>query len=49
LLASWPDRNISFLVCGSYEGFDERVRESLADDELSIGDYVLRMAGCLQW
>ena len=29
------------LVCGSYEGFDERVREFLADDELSIGDYVL--------
>lgn len=29
------------LVCGSYEGFDERVRSSLADDELSIGDYVL--------
>ena len=29
------------LVCGSYEGFDERIRESLADDELSIGDYVL--------
>jgi tRNA (guanine37-N1)-methyltransferase len=29
------------LVCGCYEGFDERVRESLADDELSIGDYVL--------
>ena len=28
-------------VCGSYEGFDERVREALADDELSIGDYVL--------
>ena len=28
-------------ICGSYEGFDERVRESLADDELSIGDYVL--------
>src|SRR6059058_5805960 len=28
-------------VCGSYEGFDERVREHLADDELSIGDYVL--------
>jgi tRNA (guanine37-N1)-methyltransferase len=30
-----------FLVCGSYEGFDGRVREALADDELSIGDYVL--------
>ena len=29
------------LVTGHYEGFDERVRESLADDELSIGDYVL--------
>jgi tRNA (guanine37-N1)-methyltransferase len=29
------------LVCGSYEGFDERVCECLADDELSIGDYVL--------
>ena len=29
------------LVCGSYEGFDERIREQLADDELSIGDYVL--------
>ena len=29
------------LVTGHYEGFDERVREMLADDELSIGDYVL--------
>ena len=29
------------LVSGHYEGFDERVRENLADDELSIGDYVL--------
>ena len=29
------------VVCGSYEGFDERVREHLADDDLSIGDYVL--------
>src|SRR5258706_11533205 len=29
------------LVCGSYEGFDERIRETVADDELSIGDYVL--------
>jgi tRNA (guanine37-N1)-methyltransferase len=29
------------LICGSYEGFDERVRGALADDELSIGDYVL--------
>jgi tRNA (guanine37-N1)-methyltransferase len=29
------------LVSGHYEGFDERVRDELADDELSIGDYVL--------
>ncbi len=29
------------LICGHYEGFDERVRQHLATDELSIGDYVL--------
>jgi tRNA (guanine37-N1)-methyltransferase len=29
------------LVTGHYEGFDERIREQLADDELSTGDYVL--------
>jgi tRNA (guanine37-N1)-methyltransferase len=29
------------LVTGHYEGFDERIRQQLADDELSIGDYVL--------
>ena len=29
------------LLCGRYEGIDERVREHLADEELSIGDYVL--------
>lgn len=29
------------LLCGHYEGFDERVRIGLADEELSIGDYVL--------
>jgi tRNA (guanine37-N1)-methyltransferase len=29
------------LVCGRYEGIDERVRQSLVDEELSIGDYVL--------
>ncbi len=29
------------MVSGHYEGFDERVRAQLADDELSIGDYVL--------
>jgi len=29
------------LICGRYEGVDERVCELLADEELSIGDYVL--------
>jgi tRNA (guanine37-N1)-methyltransferase len=29
------------LVCGRYEGVDERLREALIDRELSIGDYVL--------
>ncbi len=29
------------LLCGRYEGVDERVRESLVDEEISIGDYVL--------
>ena len=29
------------LICGRYEGVDERVAEFLADDEVSIGDYVL--------
>jgi tRNA (guanine37-N1)-methyltransferase len=29
------------LLCGRYEGFDDRVHQHLADDELSIGRYVL--------
>jgi len=29
------------LVCGHYEGFDERIRELAITDEISIGDYVL--------
>ncbi len=29
------------IICGHYEGFDERVREHLATDEISIGDFVL--------
>ena len=34
-------RDHVLLISGSYEGVDERVRQALADDELSIGDYVL--------
>ena len=29
------------LICGHYEGVDERIRQHLVDDEISIGDYVL--------
>jgi len=29
------------LICGHYEGLDERVREHLVTDEISVGDYVL--------
>ncbi|MCP3982438.1 MAG: tRNA (guanosine(37)-N1)-methyltransferase TrmD [bacterium] len=29
------------MICGRYEGVDERVREDLADEELSVGDMVL--------
>lgn len=38
------------LLCGRYEGVDERVREHLVDDELSVGDYVLaggELAACV--
>ena len=29
------------LICGRYEGFDERIREGLNAEQISIGDYVL--------
>lgn len=29
------------LICGHYEGVDERIREKLVDEEISIGDFVL--------
>ncbi|MBN2305348.1 MAG: tRNA (guanosine(37)-N1)-methyltransferase TrmD [Anaerolineae bacterium] len=37
-LAAYPRL---ILVCGRYEGVDERVRQSVITDEISIGDYVL--------
>jgi tRNA (guanine37-N1)-methyltransferase len=39
-LATSPSAGFS-LLCGRYEGIDQRVAEHLVDDELSIGDYVL--------
>lgn len=35
------DRGELLLLCGRYEGVDERVRELVVDEEISIGDYVL--------
>jgi len=32
---------VLIFVCGHYEGVDERVREHLVDEEISLGDYVL--------
>ncbi len=37
----YADYDDLLLICGRYEGVDERVAEHLADEELSIGDYVL--------
>jgi tRNA (guanine37-N1)-methyltransferase len=34
------DKHLIF-ICGHYEGVDERIREHLVDEEISIGDYVL--------
>jgi tRNA (guanine37-N1)-methyltransferase len=34
-------KNNLILICGRYEGVDERVSEHLATDEISIGDYIL--------
>lgn len=34
------EENLVF-ICGHYEGYDERIREYLVTDEISIGDYVL--------
>ncbi len=33
--------NNLIIICGHYEGIDERVRQELVDEEISIGDYVL--------
>lgn len=35
------EKNNFIFLCGRYEAIDERVRERLADEEISIGDYIL--------
>jgi tRNA (guanine37-N1)-methyltransferase len=41
ILDRWARLEAITLVCGRYEGVDERVAEHLIDEEVSIGDYVL--------
>ena len=40
-LDDWAGLDALTLVCGRYEGIDERVAEHLVDEEVSLGDYVL--------
>lgn len=37
----WSKLDALLLVCGRYEGVDQRIREDFVDDAVSIGDYVL--------
>jgi len=41
LASQFAGRPHLIIICGHYEGVDERVREALVDEEISIGDYVL--------
>jgi tRNA (guanine37-N1)-methyltransferase len=41
ILKEWAQVEDLVLICGRYEGFDERIGEGLCTDEVSIGDYVL--------
>jgi tRNA (guanine37-N1)-methyltransferase len=40
-VAEMARRDRLILVCGHYEGFDERIRQGLCDMEVSVGDFVL--------
>ena len=41
LAVKWRELDELVLICGRYEGVDERVAEHLADEEISIGNFVL--------
>jgi tRNA (guanine37-N1)-methyltransferase len=41
LVRELADTDQLILICGRYEGVDERIREKYVDEELSIGDYIL--------
>lgn len=40
-LDEWAQRTSLTLVCGRYEGIDQRITDNLVDEEISLGDYVL--------
>lgn len=41
MLAEWAGLDSIALVCGRYEGVDERVAQHLVDEEVSLGDFVM--------
>jgi tRNA (guanine37-N1)-methyltransferase len=41
IAAQLAEENHIIMICGRYEGVDERIREHLVDREISIGDYIL--------
>ena len=41
IVKEWSKTEDLVLICGRYEGFDERISQGLVTDEVSIGDYVL--------
>ncbi|HUF18486.1 MAG TPA: tRNA (guanosine(37)-N1)-methyltransferase TrmD [Thermoanaerobaculia bacterium] len=41
IAADFSRRGWLVLLCGRYEGFDERIREALVDEEVSVGDFVV--------
>lgn len=50
MVSAWSSRRHVVLICGRYEGVDERVAECLVDEEVSIGDYILsggELAACV--
>jgi len=41
IAAQLTEKNQIIIICGRYEGVDERIRQHLTDREISIGDYIL--------
>ena len=41
IVGELAEREWLMVICGHYEGIDERIREHMIDDEISVGDYIL--------